>query len=52
VDRAEALRLGGVMNDANAAREGTAADLSDIPTDALVDELHRIGDELRRRIAD
>jgi transcriptional regulator with XRE-family HTH domain len=52
LDRAEALRLGGVMSDATAAREGVAADLSEIPTDALVEELHRIGDELRRRISD
>lgn len=52
LDRAEALRLGGVMSDAAAARQGVAPDLSEIPTDALVEELHRIGDELRRRIPD
>jgi len=50
IDRGEALRLAGVMDDASAARTGTAPDLSEIPTDALVEELHRIGDELRRRI--
>lgn len=50
IDRGEALRLAGVMDDAAAARTGTAPDLSEIPTDALVEELRRIGDELRRRI--
>lgn len=58
IDRNEALRLAGVLDEEEARRLDESGsikgsppvDLAEIPTDALVEELHRIGNELRRRI--
>jgi transcriptional regulator with XRE-family HTH domain len=52
IDQEHALRLAGLLNEATATRTDTIPDLSEVPTATLVAELHRIGDELARRIPD
>lgn len=41
IDRGEALRLAGVMDDSKAAIEGTTVDLSEVDSDVLLAEIRR-----------
>lgn len=50
IEHDKALRLAGLTDEAPPPLDAGLSDLSTVPTDALVDQLRLIGDELRRRI--